>query len=243
MTTIEAGSGAHRITEKKGGRRFLAAVLLLILVSICLIAPPGALGEAPWKPADALKTYLLDNYPWEEIEVSNILMTGDMKEQPPVKIIVEKGPIGSSVFTFVFKDKTRNIVRANVRAFGWVVMTRRAYQRRHTIGDSDIYRAKMDVRKMPRSAIRDPQKVLGKSLKRSVAANLPLVEGMIENSQVVSRGKLVVLLISNEGMSVRAAGKTKEKGYVGMPVTAINLSSKKEVSGILVDESTVKVEL
>jgi len=52
-----------------------------------------------------------------------------------------------------------------------------------------------------------------------------------------------VLLFNAHGFNISAAGETREKGYVGMAVKAINVSSKKEVRGVLIDERTVKVEL
>jgi flagella basal body P-ring formation protein FlgA len=101
----------------------------------------------------------------------------------------------------------------------------------------------MDIKKMPNSSVKDPESIMGKSLKRSISANIPVVENMIEMSRVVKRGSRVVLVIDHGGLSIKAAGKIKEKGYVGMAVRAVNLSSRREVVGVLIDENTVKVEL
>ncbi len=103
--------------------------------------------------------------------------------------------------------------------------------------------AKMDINKIPGSAVKDPSEILGKSLKRSIIANIPIAEDMLEMSQVVAKGKVVVLLVNQNGMSIRAAGKIMEKGYVGSPVRAVNLSTKREVRGVLIDENTLKVTL
>ena len=77
----------------------------------------------------------------------------------------------------------------------------------------------------------------------SVMANITLTENVVEKSQVVDKGKQVVLLFKARGFNISAAGETREKGYVGTAVKAINVSSKKEVRGVLIDERTVKVEL
>ena len=198
---------------------------------------------ASWDPADTLKSYLAENYPWEEIEVHNVRVAGTLSNDPPERIFVEKGPIGNAVFSFISRDSKRTIVKAKVRAFGLVVKSKRSFKRNHVLGADDVYVAKMDVRKMPGSSVQYPSDIVGKSLKRSIMANIPIVEGMIELFEVVERGQMVVLLINNNGLSIRAAGMTKEKGYVGMPVRAINQTSKKEVNGVLIDEKTVKIEL
>jgi flagella basal body P-ring formation protein FlgA len=218
-------------------------IAYIVVISSLILMTSSPVTAGAWNPEDELRSYLENNYPWDELEVSNVQVTGRVSSELPESIIVEKGPLGNAVFSFLFSKAERIIVRANVRAFGRVVKNKRPLRKRHVLKDEDIYFAKMDIRKMPKSSVRDPEKLLGKALKRSITANVPIREEMIEMSRVVDRGKDVVLLLSYNGMSIRAAGKTKEKGHVGMPVKAINISSKKEVVGVLLDERTIKVEL
>jgi len=230
------------INKRFPGRIPVIIASMVIISSLILMASPFVTAGA-WSPEGELKSYLESNYPWDEIEVSNVQVNGRIGRELPESIIVEKGPLGNAVFSFLFRKDERIIVRANVRAFGRVVKNKRPLRKKHVLKQEDIYLAKMDIRKMPKSSLKDPGKLMGKALKRSIAANVPIREEMIEMSRVVDRGKDVVLLLSYNGMSIRAAGKTKEKGHVGLPVKAINLSSKKEVIGVLLDERTIKVEL
>jgi flagella basal body P-ring formation protein FlgA len=217
----------------------ISAVCVLTSVFLCLSNSKAA----TCNPENELRSYLSDNYPWEEIEVSNVQVSDKLSDECPERIHVEKGPLGSAVFVFIFSDNEKVLVSADVKAYSRVIMTRRPLQKRHVIEEEDIYLSKMDIGKLPGNALKDPGKILGKSLKRSINANITIKEDMIEMSQIVERGRSVVLLLSHEGMIIRTNGKTKEKGYVGMPVKAINDSSKKVVSGVLIDENTVKVEL
>ena len=221
----------------------LSLAACIVLIASLIFLPSAFAAAASWTPEGKLRSYLINNYPWEEIEVSNVKVMGMINTEAPQKIVVEKGPLGRAAFSFIFRNNKRILVRANVRAFTHIVKSKRPFRKRHIIEGEDIYLSKMDIRKIPKGAVNDPSKLVGKSLKRSIAVNIPVVEEMVESSRIVSRGKRVVLLLSYNGMSIRAIGKTKEKGYVGMPVRAINLSSKREVSGVLVDEKTVKVEL
>ncbi|MEW6602195.1 MAG: flagellar basal body P-ring formation chaperone FlgA [Nitrospirota bacterium] len=219
-------------------------LILTVSISMVLSFITSCLSYAEtWTPEDELKAYLADNYPWDEIEVSNVQAPDIIPAEQPEGILVEKGPLGRAVFSFIFTGAETISVKADVRALGPVVVSRRPFQKRHVIGEEDIYVSKMDIGKMPRNLIRDPKEILGKSLKRSIKANMPIEEDMIEMNQPVKRGKRVVLLLSHKGMVIRTEGKTKEKGYVGMSVKAINISSKKVVSGVLIDENTVQVEL
>jgi flagella basal body P-ring formation protein FlgA len=220
---------------RKLGVVCFTSMLLVLLGFISLSA-------AALSVDDIIKAYLLDNYPWENIEIGNIRIMGELGDKEPERIVLEKGPIGKAVFSFYTSDK-RVIVKANVKAYDWIVKSKRPFSKGHVLGEDDLYVEKIEIDKMPRSAVKNPDKLIGKSLKRSIAANLPVVENMVEKYQVVKRGQMVVLIIGNEGFNISVSGKTKEKGYVGKPVRAINLSSKKIVTGVLIDENTVKVRL
>jgi flagella basal body P-ring formation protein FlgA len=202
-----------------------------------------SVSAAAWKVNDILKTYLADNYPWDNYEIGNIRVIGELSDEVPEKIVVEKGPIGRAIFSFYSSSGKRTVVKAIIEARSRIVKSKRPFRRGHVLKKDDVYVATMGITKMPSGTVKDPEKIIGKSLKRSVAANIPLVMNMIEKYRVVKRGKLVKLIIGDEGFNISAAGKTKEKGYVGRPVKAVNLSSNKIVTGVLIDENTVRVKL
>lgn len=241
--------GRRKAEGPREGNALSASMTLILAFSIVFISSFMFLHSAPeaaavsWTPKEELERYLSDNYPWDDIEVKNVRVRGKSADKAPESIIVEKGPIGKAVFSFLYEDERRVIVNAYVRVFERVLKSKRPFNRGHVIRYDDLYVSKIDIRKMPKSVIMDPASIVGKSLKRSMSANVPIVENMIEMSRVVKRGKRVLLVINNNGLNITAYGKTKEKGHVGMPVKAVNLSSNKEVMGVLIDENTVKVEL
>jgi flagella basal body P-ring formation protein FlgA len=196
-----------------------------------------------WDPEEVLMQYLGDNYPWPKIEIEGVKITGAIPAKAPDTIIVEKGPIGKGEFTLLFDDGEKMEVKADVRALDNVVKSRRPFKKGYVLNSEDIYVSEMDIRRMPKSSVQDPEEIIGKPLRRSIIANTTLTENMVEKSQVVDKGKPVTLLIHSRGFDITASGETKEKGYVGMTVKAINISSKKEVRGVLIDERTVEVEL
>jgi flagella basal body P-ring formation protein FlgA len=190
-----------------------------------------------------IESFLLDNYPWDDIEVSSVRVTGRVRNDQPAEIRVEKGPLGHAAFSFRYSDGARRIVRAKVTAYAKIVKSRRPFRKDHVLAQGDIYEDRVDVRKMPGSAIQDMNRIIGKALRRSISANVPLREDMVETSLVVRRGSRVLLLLDEDGIRITAVGRIKEKGRVGHAVKAVNLSSNKEVVGVLIDESTVKVEM
>jgi len=215
--------------------------ILSLFSAYCLLSTEVI--AASWIAEDVLQAFLAEKYPWEKIEISNVKMIGARPDRAPDAINVEKGPLGKAVFSFVFDNSQKVTVTAEVRAFDNVVKSKRPFKKGYVLDNEDLYLSEMDINKMPVSSVKDPETIIGKSLNRSITANITITEDMVEKSQVVDRGKQVVLLISAHGFNITAAGETREKGYVGKAVKAINLSSKREVRGVLINERTVKVEL
>ena len=226
----------------------LLSVSFILYSVFCLsaVSLEGALSDAEalsWSPEEAIELYVIDNYPWTTIEVKNIRTKGTFSTVPPEKITMQRGPLGQAVFSMIFKDNERITVKATVNALDWVVKSKRPFKKGHRIHSDDIYRTKMDVTKMPRSAITSAEEIEGKVLKRSVITNMPLTEDMMETGSRVKMGKKVTLLLISDGFKITTQGKLKESAHVGLPVKVRNLSSRKVLKGILVNENTVKVEL
>jgi len=59
---------------------------------------------------------------------------------------------------------------------------------------------------------------------------------------MVKRGRKVTLVAEGGGMRIATHGETRENAYVDDAVKAVNLASKRTVTGILVDENTVRVD-
>ncbi len=233
--------GWGRVLFASGLKRKLTTVLCVLSFAFCYQSSSLA-QEASWNPEELIKTYMIDNYPWGIVEVNNVKTSGDIPAKVPERITVIKGPLGNAVFSFEGKNGKRITVNANVTARDPVVKSKRTFKKGHILQNDDIYTSSVDVTRMPGSAVRSVEEIIGKPLKRSIIADIPIVEDMVEKAITVKTGKMVTLLIETPEFSITAPGKLKETGYVGVLVRAANLSSKKEVSGVLIDENTVKAE-
>lgn len=232
-----------KMKKELSGKNIYSISVIAMVVSVLILMPLSLINAASWSPESALRKFIEDRYPWKDIEIDNIEVLNEIGDEAPETIIVERGPIGKALFSFLFKPDKKVFVRADIRAFDRVVKSKRSYRKRHVIRANELYTDKMDIRKIPNNAVRNPESIIGKSLRRSIIANIPISEDMVEYSQVVKRGKMVVLVVNRNGLKITTAGKTKEKGYVGSQVKAVNLSSNKEVMGVLLDEDTIEVLL
>ncbi len=223
--------------------RLVSILFIFMIAYVFMVQPAPVVSAVSWDTEIVLTTFLKNSYPWEEIDVSNVRSVKTVPLEKPERIVVEKGPIGKAIFSFFYKNGQRIIVKANVQAKERIVKSKRSFRKGHLILQEDVYVAKMNINRMPRSSVKNPEEIVGKLLRKSIIANVPIVEGMIEYSPMVKKGKRVILIINNMGLNIKTAGVIKAKGYVGSPVRAINMSSKKEVVGVLIDENTVRVDL
>ena len=225
------------LVRRIGGKAF---VLCLMLFVLCLMS--SSVKAIPWSPEAVLKADLKENYPWADMEIDDLLVSDKLPDEQPSKIVVEKGPPGKTVFTMEFRNGVKITATGSVKAFDWVVMSARAFRKGHNLQRDDVFPKLMDITRIPKGAIRSAEQMIGKPLTRSIVANVPLVDTMIAVMPVVKKGRKVMLVIESPSFIITALGEIKENSSVGSRVKAVNLASKKIISGLLLNENTVKVE-
>ena len=251
MSEVRTQRSEHRgqksaptpIPPPGGGKaRVGMKVRALCSLLFALFLMPSAMA-ASQNIEDTLKIYLKNNFPWAKIEIRDLICGTEIPEGPPEKIFVEKGPPSRTVFWLEFKNGKKITVTANVKAFDWIVLSRRALRKGYCLQRDDVYVTLMDVTRIPGNAINDTAKVTGRVLTRSIIANMPIVDNMIMMETImVKRGQPVVILAESPVFNITTKGEIKENSYVGGFVKVINLTSKRLITGLLIDENTVKVE-
>ncbi|VAX31429.1 hypothetical protein MNBD_NITROSPIRAE02-1440 [hydrothermal vent metagenome] len=195
-----------------------------------------------WAPEAVIQNYLMNNYPWPEIQVQKVVPEEGLPRSRPVEIITERGPLGRASFIFRFPDNREVRIKAQVTARDQVVKTRRALSRGTLIRNSDVYTTMMDVRKIPRGAINDAKGIRGKILKRSLPANSTLTEAVTAEKPLIKKGQHITILYKTNSLRVTAPGIAREDGYPKMEISVINLRSRKTITGIVENRGTVNVQ-
>lgn len=235
----------HGIRQNDHLKREKGIVLLLMFSLLILYSSflTGTASAAQHGIAETLKNHIMENYPWPEIEISNIVLNADAPDAKPERILVEKGLPNRTVFLIDYGKGKKITATAQVKAFDRVVMSRRAFRKGYQLQEEDVYTTLMDITRIPKDALRNSDQVGGSALSRSVIANMPIVMAMLgEAQQVVKRGQRVTLIIDTQGMNITAKGELKENSAIGNYVKVLTLDSKRTVSGRLLNENTVKVE-
>jgi flagella basal body P-ring formation protein FlgA len=213
-----------------------------LFLALALITLNASLITASTQQIDSiLRDYIKKNYPWAEIELSEVAVSENLPDAAPEKILVLRGMPGKTLFSLEYRNGTKITASANIRAFDWVVMTRRAFRKGYAFQKEDLYMTLMDTSRIPKDAIKSIDKVEGTTLTRSVPANMPVAADMTGESAMIKRGTKVTIVAEAEGFSISARGELKENGYVGNDVKVLNVDSKRIITGRLSSENTVKV--
>lgn len=238
MTGADSGRRAARC-RRPIGMPGVALVFCLLLVAA---AGPGAAESAKPSPAEALRSFILDRRPWSDVEIRNLSLDEEPPSGAPRRIVVRQGLPGRTVFEMEYAPGRIVTASADVLAYGDIVVTARPLLRNRVLTEDDVCIARREIGRIPPGAARETDAVVGKVLTRSVGANLPVVSRYLAGSTLVKRGRRVTLLVQSGGLRIATLGETRENAYVEDVVKAVNLSSKKTVTGILVDENTVRVD-
>ena len=218
---------------------FCIAAFVCCLSSV-LWAPPSY--SSSWDPADVLKSYIMEHYPWSRVEISDVRLNHEAPPDSPVGITIDKNPPGKTTFSLAFQKSGSVSGSATVKAYDRVVMSRGPFNKGYTLKQDDVYTTQMETGRIPKGAIRDEDLLINRQLARSLVPNMPITDAMVSLAPVVKRGRKIMLLAGADGFAIKTIGELKHDATIGDYVKAINLASKKVVSGVLVDENTVRVE-
>jgi flagella basal body P-ring formation protein FlgA len=89
---------------------------------------------------------------------------------------------------------------------------------------------------------KDLQDVVGKVVRKDVAAGTIFTNQVLDSPQVVRRGEVVTIIGESQQLSVRAKGRAEEPGRLGERIRVRNLSSDREIVGTVAENRVVVVE-
>jgi flagella basal body P-ring formation protein FlgA len=157
--------------------------------------------------------------------------------------IYKGGSIPVSMILRVDKQEVKELrFRAQVEIEADVVIARNYLPRHKIIEEKDIQLVRKNITHLPHDVMRSLAEVLGKRTTLSLNGQEMVRRSMIEFPPLVRKGDRVVLLIDNDHFRITSLGEAKEDGRRGDRVKLINISSKKEVSGLVLDAQTIRVD-
>lgn len=140
------------------------------------------------------------------------------------------------------REVQRRQVQAVVDLYQTVAVARRYLKRHEEIREEDIDLVPLNLKFLPPDAVADPRTLLGKRTMVTVKGQEPLRSGLVEEPPLVKKGDVVQVIVDKNNIRISCLGEIKETGRRGDRVKLVNLSSKKELLGRVVDGGTVRVD-
>lgn len=192
---------------------------------------------------------------WERVEVSRVRLKpgtisndfpNDLSDDPIIEVIgaLPSKPLGRRNFQMLATFGDNEITfraSAVVKAYRRVFYLGRSLSKGQPISQSDIVDREMDVSRVPKGALSDSSELEGLVASRSLGVNRLLKLSYFKEVPAARKGSRVLLVADNGPVKVVVPGILKEDGYKGRSVRVMNIMSKKEVVGWLVNPGTVEV--
>ncbi|MBF0317053.1 MAG: flagellar basal body P-ring formation protein FlgA [Nitrospirae bacterium] len=196
-----------------------------------------------WSAQGVVTDYIKDNYPWSDVKVQSVNEPVALPAAAPNEIVLLNGKVpGRATFQLRFPSGETVSYAADVDAYDWVVNARRALKKGDIISEGDVYRERVNIKRIPVGAVTEEDSCIGRTLNRSVPVNRIITERVMEDAHAIKRGQEVIMLYEHDNVRITAKGIARDNGNVGKSIKIENPSSKKTVVGTVIDNHTIRVE-
>jgi flagellar basal body P-ring formation protein FlgA len=222
-------------------------------VAIAATHPQSTMQVPAQEVTQLVTRYLLDRLPWSkpQVQITNLSLRGDLQvpqgqltyEILPRSRSLAAGPVSLTVIVHVDGKPVRRLLASGtVNVSTKVVVAAMPLSRDQIISQADIRLEERPLAQVPEGAIIHLQDAVGKRPRRSIGLGMPLHARLLEAPSVIKRGDVVTILAKTPVLSVVVQGEAKEDGALGEQIRIVNLSSRKEIYGRVIDEHTVRVD-
>jgi len=157
------------------------------------------------------------------------------------------GVLGSTAFTLTIqvagKVEKQLHGTATIAVAQEVVSLVRPVAQGETITADAVSRTQVQVTQPLHQMVTQPEDVIGKHARRSLAGNAPLSTQDVITVAVVHRGDMVRIVLESPLIKVSTPGEALEAGKPGDTIRVKNTSSNREVRAQVIDKQTVRIPL
>lgn len=218
-----------------------------------IIVSRAALRITRERMREAFREAILDNLSWspETVVIDSLrtppeftLPQGDLNietELPPGNRISGRITVRMR-FSVDDREVLVKRVSGQVKIYQKVIVAARTLARGTVLAESDLRIRRMVVKRAPEDNFSKSDKLVGMRLTKLAKAGRPIRIDQVSRAVMVKRGDRVLLVAKKGGLTVTAAGLIRDRqGSQGDQVKVLNLTTKREVYGQVVNSKTVKV--
>ncbi len=153
------------------------------------------------------------------------------------------GNVSGTIRFIVDGKEIRKIrVTAQVHIFADVVVARSYLKKHHVIGGNDLQSVNKDLSILAPDAVTDPEDLVGKRTTLTMNSQEVFRRGMVERVPLVKKGDRITLVVENRHFRITSMGEVQEEGGRGDRIRFLNVSSKREVYGRVLDANTAQID-
>lgn len=248
----DRGSKNDCITSRYIWHRLLVLILFPLMLLAAKATASGLTTQSQLSIKEVARAFIIQqisrDFPNHEIEVKNL----DSRLKLAACDIPLEGflPLGSrlpgntTIGIRCAGTKPWTVyMSVSVKAKRMVVTANHPILRNTAIARSDIRLEERDVTTNAYTYIDDPEHVLGKIAKRSIAASTVLAPDMINPPLYVRRGQQIIIVAEDSGFQVRMSGISLMDGAEGQIIRAQNSLSKRAVEGQVIQPGIIRVNM
>ena len=139
------------------------------------------------------------------------------------------------------KSAERTTVAGNLYVVARVPVLARPLQRGEIVRESDIDTVELPKATVPRNAVLDKTRIVGKASRRLLRAGVPLNPADLQAPVVVPKGSLVTIMLRTERMLLTAQGKALEDGAEGETIRVLNTRSRATIEGTVAGPGKIAI--
>ena len=151
------------------------------------------------------------------------------------------------IYAVYLKDRNARtlgvVVEASYDILQDVYVTARPIAKGEIIGVGDYYAVRQKLSRLPQGAITSRKEIDGKALKTSVTDGIILRSSHLLSALTVKKGKRIDLIVEGSSVFISAKGTLRSDANVGDSANVICDLTKKEVTGILVSPTLMRVKI
>lgn len=212
---------------------------LLILISVSLVL--NSTSPAYKRLEDGLKEAIIRHYSCDDVRIENLRFS-ESSESEPREIDMKETAHGLTVFNIKLADGKTIRATAKITLLGKTVVSKRPLKKGTALSEGDIEVRLIDLKRIPPGAFREKEEVMGKIINRSLSYRVIITKEMVSKAISVKRGKKILIIAESPHFRISVPGELRDNAVIGDFAKAVNLQTKKTVTGILIDEDTLRVE-
>jgi flagella basal body P-ring formation protein FlgA len=179
--------------------------------------------------------------PWNAPTVPDEPLTLKVLELPSVGVT----PTFIIRFQLYDQDKSLGIWQTSVRAHVWrdIWVANSDLQRGTLVADADVKSERRDVLLLHQSLAEISRQDTSSELAQPVPAGTVLLDRMIRPRTLIHRGQITNALVESGGLSVTTKVEALQDGAAGQIIHIRNVSSRRDLTGKVVSDRTILINL